>query len=300
MTPCYEQPFQRRACVWRVLLTVGLAATVTTSCSGADQIAGDLVLSVGQVVTLDSTAAGVAGALGASEAATVTTVVIANGRVVAMGDSSLISDFGSGSSVLRFAGAVLTPALIDHHVHLFNVGLALLNDRDAGRLMVDVSGAKSLDEVAALIGARIRSLPATAETSAAGAWIVGGGWSQAVWGTQALPSNEVLTAAAPDNPVYLARTDGHAGWLNARALSLAGITAATPNPYGGTIGRNRFGVPNGILLERFSHRLVPRIARMEVVSGIEGGEHATRLGRVARRGLEVDHAVKLVAGPGAG
>ncbi|HMA40640.1 MAG TPA: amidohydrolase [Gemmatimonadales bacterium] len=239
-----------------VLTKLSLAGIFATGCSSAHRI--DLVLSVGKVVTLDSTSGNP------------TAVAIGDGRIVAVGDSGLVADAASGTRVVRFDGAVAAPALIDHHVHLFNVGLALLNDRDHGRLLLDLGGVTSLAEVARRIKGRARTEPS-------GAWIVGGGWSQAAWGSQALPTNAVLNAAAPGHPVYLARSDGHAGWLNAQALSLAGITAATPDPYGGPIIRDRSGAPTGILLERANELvtpLVPAVSDQDVMAAFRLGAQA--------------------------
>ncbi len=247
-----------------------LAAIFATACAPADRPAVDLVLSVGEIATLDSTSA------------SPVAVAIGHGRIVAVGDASLVPESGPGTAVIRIDGAVVAPAFIDHHVHLFNVGLALLNDRDQGRVLLDLGSVKSTDEVARRIKARIRK-------AAPGAWIVGGGWSQAAWGTQALPTNDVLNAAAPDHPVYLARADGHAGWVNARALALAGITAATPDPYGGTISRDRSGAPSGILLERANELvtpLVPALRDLDVMAAFRLGAEAL----AARGVVEVDDA----------
>lgn len=257
------------------LTKLSLAGIFATGCSSAHRI--DLVLSVGKVVTLDS--------LSASP----TAVAIGNGRIVAVGDSTLVSAAGSGTRVVKLDGAVVAPALIDHHVHLFNVGLVLLNDRDHGRLLLDLGGATSLAEVARRIRARTRTAPS-------GAWIVGGGWSQAAWGSQALPTNEVLNATAPGNPVYLARSDGHAGWLNAKALSLAGITAATPDPYGGTIIRDRSGAPTGILLERANELvtpLVPAVSDQDVMEAFRLGAQA-----LAARGVVEVYDAGVLPVPG--
>lgn len=247
-----------------------LAGIFATGCSRVERPVVDLVL-------LDS--------MSPSPAA----VAIGNGRIVAVGDSSLLSDSGSGTRVVRLDGAVVAPALIDHHVHLFNVGLALLNDRDHGRLLLDLSGVTSLDEVARRIKARATAAPP-------GAWIVGGGWSQAAWGTQALPTNGVLNAAAPGHPVYLARTDGHAGWLNAKALALAGITAATPDPYGGAIRRDGSGGPTGILLERANELvtpLVPALSDQDVMAAFRLGAEA-----LAARGVVEVYDAGVLPVPG--
>ena len=59
----------------------------------------------------------------------------------------------------------------------------------------------------------------------------------------------LLDQVAPDNPVALIDISVHAVWVNSRALKLARITAATPNPPGGIIERDANGEPTGVLRE---------------------------------------------------
>src|SRR5690606_22649619 len=68
-------------------------------------------------------------------------------------------------------------------------------------------------------------------------WIVGRGWNQESWGLGRFPTAAELDAAVADRPVWLERVDGHAGWANSAALSVAGVTAATADPAGGRIKR---------------------------------------------------------------
>ena len=73
--------------------------------------------------------------------------------------------------------------------------------------------------------------------------------SHRCWGQAAhFPTRQDLDRAAPQHPVFLRRKCGHAGWANTRALELAGITAATPDPFGGAIDHDpATGQPTGIL-----------------------------------------------------
>ncbi len=64
-----------------------------------------------------------------------------------------------------------------------------------------------------------------------------------------MPTAADLDRVAPHHPVALEAKSGHAAWVNSRALELAGITAATPDPAGGQIARDARGQPTGILLE---------------------------------------------------
>jgi predicted amidohydrolase YtcJ len=182
----------------------------------------------------------------------------------------------SGCARQPDAGAGGTPvtlsALVDHHVHLLNVGFWLLNDRDGGRLFLDLSKAGSLEEVGRLVSERARSLPE-------GEWVLGAGWNQGNWGTQALPSHEALTRAAPRHPVFLARTDGHAGWVNALAMERGRITGSS-----------------GVLLEGDNEpvtRLIPAPDDSDIVTAFQLAARA-----LAERGVAEVHDAGFLAFPG--
>jgi len=252
-----------------------LALLFATGCGGATRPTGELVLSGGTIVTLD----------GGQAAAS--SLVIREGRIAAIGDG--VETGAPRARVLHLNDAVVLPALVDHHVHLFNAGLALLNQREGERFLLDLGAATSLEEIAARVRARAATLPA-------GSWITGAWWSQAAWGTQAMPSHQVLSAAAPDHPVYLARTDGHAGWLNAQAMALAGIDATSPEPYGGAISRDPSGAPTGILLERANELvapLVPPLSDDDVMAAFRAGAEA-----LAERGVVEIYDAGVLPVPG--
>src|SRR5690606_17855123 len=82
-----------------------------------------------------------------------------------------------------------------------------------------------------------------------GAWVQGRGWSQDRWEGRAFPTAAELDALVPDHPVYLTAQSGHAAWVNSVALRLCGVTAETPDPPGGRIGRDAEGAPGGVLFE---------------------------------------------------
>ena len=56
-------------------------------------------------------------------------------------------------------------------------------------------------------------------------------------------------AVTPDTPVWFMRHDAHMGFANSAALQLAGVSAATPDPPGGTILRGADGEPTGLLTD---------------------------------------------------
>ncbi len=77
-------------------------------------------------------------------------------------------------------------------------------------------------------------------------WTVGGTWDHELWGVAQLPRRDWIDGSR-DTPVFVSRLDGHMALANSRALELAGVTAETGDPAGGTIVRDPDGRPTGIL-----------------------------------------------------
>jgi len=92
-----------------------------------------------------------------------------------------------------------------------------------------------------------------------GEWILGRNWDQNDWAETDWPTHDLLTAAAPDNPVYLTRVDGHAGVANRRAMELGGLDDKTSDPAGGRIIRTRDGQPTGVLIDTAQALVASRI-----------------------------------------
>ena len=57
----------------------------------------------------------------------------------------------------------------------------------------------------------------------------------------------MIDPITPNNPVFISRYDGHMSLANSEALRLAGVTAKTPDPPGGSIVRDAQGNPTGAL-----------------------------------------------------
>ena len=130
---------------------------------------------------------------------------------------------------------VVMPGLIDSHAHVVSVGFAAMT--------LDLSDTHSLAEALARTAAYAKAHPDRP-------WILGRGWNQELWSEHRYPTAAELDAVVPDRPVWLERVDGHAGWANSRALSIAGVSAATRDPAGGRIERVApGGKPAGVLID---------------------------------------------------
>jgi predicted amidohydrolase YtcJ len=238
------EPSQRL--VQGVALSIALAVSLQPLCGCVSSVeapasatqTADLIISGGLVLTL-------------GEPPSVEAVAVRDGRILAMGDLETVDELRGHATVdSDLTGRVLAPAFVDHHVHLLNLGLALLHRAKPSPTFIDLGGIATLEGIGDEVGRRAAVLPGDT-------WILGQGWSQGVWGSVQLPTHHILSAAAPAHPVYLTRVDAHAGWANASAFAAAGIDAATPDPPGGRIIRDADGDPSGVLLERATELLRP-------------------------------------------
>ncbi|RZV31030.1 MAG: amidohydrolase [Sphingomonadaceae bacterium] len=143
-------------------------------------------------------------------------------------------------------GRTVIPGLIDAHLHVMGVGF--------GALTLDLSETRSLAEAQAKIAEFAAANPG-------GQWIIGRGWNQEIWGLGRFPTAAELDTVVADRPVVLERVDGHATWVNSKAMELAGVTAQTRDPVGGRIERVA-GTrnPSGVFVDAASpliYNLVP-------------------------------------------
>ena len=160
-------------------------------------------------------------------------VAVLGDRIVAVGASADVDAWrGSNTPIVDAGGKLLLPGFNDAHVHFVSGGMQLTN--------VQLNDASSPQEFARRIGER-------AKVTAKGEWILGGNWDETKWNPATMPTKELIDEVTPDTPVFVSRYDGHMGLANSVALRLAGITAKTPDPPGGTVVRDAKGNPTGAL-----------------------------------------------------
>src|SRR5687767_12992269 len=163
-------------------------------------------------------------------------MAVRGGRIQFVGSSrGALTLRGPQTRVIDAAGATVIPGIADAHVHLLGLGMALRT--------VNLVGARSYEEVIERIAAKARELPT-------GTWITGRGWDQNDWPDTRLPSHDALSRAVPNHPVAVTRVDGHASLVNAAAMRIAGLTAASTDPDGGKIERGAGNEPTGVLIDR--------------------------------------------------
>ena len=174
-------------------------------------------------------------------------------------------------------GATLLPGLIDAHGHVGGYGEAL----SAARLVGAESQGSAAEKVAAFA--------ATSDSP----WIFGRGWNQVLWPDRQFPSKQSLDEVSTLRPIALDRIDGHALWVNSKALELAGIDASTPDPEGGQILRDSAGQPTGVLVDNAMNAV--KAVFPKVTDERKAAYLRTALSRLASFGLTSTHDARVDA-----
>lgn len=170
---------------------------------------------------------------------TATALAVRNGRFIDVGRSEDLRNAHSEAQCINAAGRTVVPGFIDTHAHLQELGLSLHR--------VDLTDTSSPREIVE----RIESFVA-AHDLPDDAWLRGHGWDQTDWTSSRSPSRDQLDAAFPDRPLWLTRTDVHAGWANTAALdATVGLDRLREmrDPQNGRIRRNAKGQPTGVLVD---------------------------------------------------
>jgi predicted amidohydrolase YtcJ len=175
-------------------------------------------------------------------------VAIAGDRILGVGrDADILGLATSSTRVIDLRGATVVPGFHDAHAHVVGLGASLQD--------VDLRGTRSYEDVVGRVRRRVAS-------TRPGEWIVGRGWDQNDWADNDWPTHDLLSAATPDNPVYLTRIDGHAGLANRKAIEISTLNPSTADPPGGRILRSPGGQPTGVLIDGAQGLVTSRIPRV--------------------------------------
>ena len=160
-------------------------------------------------------------------------VLIVNGnKIASVGGEELLSHYKYEAEIIDLNGAFIVPGFIDNHTHLMSGGFQLSQ--------VKLRHAQDRDQFVEILQQFSENVPSDS-------WITGGRWDHENWGGK-LPQKEWIDNAVGDHPVFVSRLDGHMGLANSIALKMAGISAETADPDGGTIVKDDVtGEPTGIL-----------------------------------------------------
>jgi len=183
----------------------------------------DLVLVNGGIYTVDK------------DRSTAEAAAVRDGVFVMVGKNAEIETLvGPETRTIDLAGKWALPGFHDAHVHPGAGG--------GGESLMGCD-LRDMETVEAIIS-RVSKCSAEADDG----WLQGYAFDLSLFGLKG-PHKSLLDAIAPDRPILLWSSDYHSIWVNSKALEVAGITAATPDPDLGRIERDPDGSPSGTLRE---------------------------------------------------
>ena len=212
----------RRAITAAAIAALALTPTAATAATRP----ADTVLRGGTIRTFDA------------RSSVVRALAIRDGRIVYAGGTRGVRRFiGKGTRVQNLRGRTVMPGLSDAHIHVLAGGTQLLTcNLEYAALTV------------AQFQARIQACLDEDDDAGAGEFLQVVNWYRQAMvppGTDA--TKATLDALETQRPILVASSDGHTTLVNSKALQIAGITAATPDPPSGRIEHDANGEPTGIL-----------------------------------------------------
>lgn len=181
-------------------------------------------------------------------------LAVQNGKIVAVGNKDAITKEwqSSATKVIDLQGQTLMPGFVEPHVHIIitsvfeGIGLNLSNFT----LPYDTK-----ETLITKMKAHLKTIPQ-------GGWLFGFG----VDPSRTTPFMAELNAddldqVSRDVPIFIVNQSGHIGYVNHKAIEIAGVTNKTPNPPGGGIFvKDAKGNLTGKLVEPPSY--LPFMAKM--------------------------------------
>ena len=175
-------------------------------------------------------------------------LAVKDGRIIAVGSNQEVEKTQTASTkVIDLQGKMLMPGLIDAHMHPMDGGDGL---RGCNLNYAEMTVAQFQQHIQACLDADEKNH-------------TGGGWLDVTnWFRQGLlpkgidATSATLDALKTNRPIFVQSSDFHSVLVNTRGMQLAGITAATANPSGGSIAHDAHGAPSGIFEDEAGNLIV--------------------------------------------
>jgi predicted amidohydrolase YtcJ len=195
-------------------------------------------------------------------------LAVQNGKIVAVGTKAAVTKEWQADStqVIDLKGQTLMPGFVEPHVHI--IGTTVME-----RMWVNLSNFTlpydTIETISQKLKVELKNVPA-------GGWLAAFG----VDPSRTTPFMAELTAddldrVSKDVPIFIINQSGHIGYVNHKALELAGITDTTPNPgNGGIYVKDAQGKLTGKLVEPPSYLAfmakMPAPTQTQLVEALQG------------------------------
>jgi predicted amidohydrolase YtcJ len=170
-------------------------------------------------------------------------LAVKNGKIIALGSKSHIDTLiGSETQLTNLNGKTLLPGFIDGHSHLTKYADGLMQ---ADLNAPPVGKVESIQDIISALK-DLKKDRQLSDTS----WIIGAGYDHEMLEEKRHPTAADLDKEFPNNPVLLIHASNHMLVANSAAFRIAGVTAETKDPDGGTFIRKKGSrEPEGLVQE---------------------------------------------------
>lgn len=181
-------------------------------------------------------------------------LAVQNGKIVAVGSKeSVLKNWKSGNTeVVDLKGQTLMPGFVEPHVHFIVTSIfeGLWTNLSNFSLPYD-----TIETLTQKLKAQLKNVPP-------GGWLTAFGVDPSRTTPFMTELNaDILDKVSTEVPIFIVNQSGHIGYVNHKALELAGITNKTPNPAGGGVFvKDAQGNLTGKLIEPPSY--LPFMAKM--------------------------------------
>jgi predicted amidohydrolase YtcJ len=194
-----------------------------------------------------------------------TALAIRDGRILYVGsDAALARYIGPTTVKVDLQHRFLMPGLVDGHMHPLEAGATLLKC--------------NLNYASLTVAELQQGVQACVEQTRAAepeGWLEVVGWFQeSMLPAGVKTSRATLDALHTKRPIIVRSSFGHTVLANSRALTLARITAATPDPVGGKIWRDAAGEPTGLLEDAAHHGFDSLLPQPTAAQNVEAAAKA--------------------------
>lgn len=188
-------------------------------------------------------------------------LAVQDGKIVALGTPTKVKQDwqGSNTKLVDLKGQTLMPGFVEPHIHIIGTAMSEVLGLNLSNFTLPYD---TLDTLVAKMKAHLKTVPP-------GGWLFGFGVDPSrTTPFMAELNADILDKVSTAVPIFIVNQSGHIGYVNHKALELAGVTEATPSPGGGGVYvKDAKGKLNGVLIEPPTY--APFMAKMPVPSAAD-------------------------------
>ncbi len=243
--------------VMRRILVLGLLIAIALLLHRWARAPGTVLYFGGPIVTMDA------------RQPRVDALLTEGDRIVALGSVEAVTTQARGRvRRVDLAGRALLPGFIDAHGHFPGAGVyRVFEDLNSPPM----GSTETIEDV-------VDAMRGLAQQVSPGDWVVGMGYDDTLLKEKRHPTRRDLDRASVEHPIAVLHVSGHLLVLNSAGLARMGVGPDTPDPDGGSIGRESGGTePSGLLAESAAEPLQHELFEFSTLEQLKIVRHASAL-----------------------